>query len=484
LAKIRKKVTASIFGAPRACFGGKALKSLTVLLSVAIILGALGCGTGSDALVGKPGSAFTSISIRFNNFSGPIGITGVAVQSITGVAVQTQTGSFVPASLQNGLLTFLVPPGSSKYAFAYLCQTNFGAGPELDEFVVELTTQDATSLVADCFGNLSVDLGSPVMNPGTLSGSLDASALTAGLFDPFVIIAGSQGTGGLVKPSGFFTSSLPSGNDDVALVAQGINLGINGFGSAIKGVKIFRNQTVPGMLNGGGTVTFTSNDAPVTQSILLNPPAGFTPVLDTVDYTTANGTKFSLQPVQQAFPPPVQAAAVPPAAAQLGDFYSFGISASNGISSVGVYQPASAVNGLTTLNFPAPWTSANPTSVGPSTTFTFNYPGFSGIPIFAQQAQTSFVTGTTVNKITVLATANFQGEANTITLPDLSSMGQGFLKCCPSNSNVAWQAAILGAESPQRSIPSFFSSVTFHGLSQPPKSSIAFVQNSGTFTAP
>jgi hypothetical protein len=94
------------------------------------------------------------------------------------------------------------------------------------------------------------------------------------------------------------------------------------------------------------------------------------------------------------------------------------------------------------------------------------------------------MTGTTVNKITVLATANFQGEANTITLPDLSSMGQGFFKCCPSNSNVAWQAAILGAEAPQRSIPSFFSSVTFNGLSLPPKSSIAFVQNRGTFTAP
>jgi hypothetical protein len=479
LAIIDKKAAASFLRTPHASFGGQTLKSLTILLSVAIILGALGCGTGSSALVGKPGSAFTNVSILLDPISG--------FGTVAAVAVQTQTGSFVPASPQNGQLTLLVPPGSSKYAFAYLCQNNvFGA--ELDEFVVELTTQDATSLRADCFGNLFMNApDTPSTNLGTLTGTIDASALTAGLTNPSVRITGGQGVSYLEKPSGFFTAFLPPGDNDIALVATGNE----GFGTT--GVKIFRNQTVPGMLNGGATVTFSGNDAPVTQPILLNAPPGFITSLDEVDYTTANGTKFSLQ----LFLPQeieTQALAIPPAAVQPGDFYSFGIRAigdlatgvrgENGTSMVGVYQPGSAVNGLTTLNFPAPWTSSNPTSVGPSTTFTFNYPGFPGIPILAQQAQTSFTTGTTVNTITVVATANFQGQANTITLPDLSSMGQGFFKCCPSNSTVTWQASILGAEAPQRSIPSFFSSATFNGLSLPPKSSIAFVQNRGTFTAP
>jgi hypothetical protein len=446
--------------------------------SLFILLGAFGCG-GSGQSVGGPTptptstpsptpTAFTAVNLGF------IGTPPAAV------AVQMGTGPFttVAPPSPTGLTSFNVPVGISKYVVAYLCQTA-GNHPTSSEFIIEATIQDSTSLKANCSGDVTFSSdSSPAL--GLLSGNMDATLFPS---SQFVHISGKQGFSDSADLQGPFSASLPLGTNDVAFVLldNGGNLSV--LGTAL-GVKIFRNQTVPGAVNGGNTITFGSSDFPANQELNVNAPAGFVVngQLTEVTYTTAGGTLFPLENGSSAV-----YQAVPPALVQSGDFYSYGSEAetAGGASALGIYQPASNGGGLFTLNLPDAWSSSHPPTTGPPIIFTFDYPGFLGIPVFAQRAKLSWGNQTLfTNFMTVTATANFQQGANTISIPDPSVVGQGFFTCCPSGVLTVWSASILGATAPLPIVGSDFKSISISGKVLPVGSSAAFVQVSGSFTSP
>lgn len=441
---------------------------------------ATGCGGGSTVVAGPTPTptptftpsptptAFTAVTLGF------IGTPPAAV------AVQMGTGPFTTVALPSsptGLTSFNVPAGISKYVVAYLCQTA-GSNPTSSEFIIEATIQDSTSLKANCFGDVIFSSGpSPAL--GSVSGNMDATLFPS---SQFVHISGKQGSSGSADLQGPFNALLPVGTNDIAFVLldNGGNLSV--LGNAL-GVKIFRNQTVPGAVNGGNTITFGSGDFPANQELNVNAPAGFVVngQLTEVTFTTAGGTIFPLENGSTVYQ------AVPPALVQSGDFYSYGSEAetSGGASAVGIYQAASNGGGLFTLNLPAPWSPANPPTTGPPVVFTFDYPGFPGISMFAQRAELNWATNSLLsNFMTVTATANFQNGANTITIPDPSVAGQSLFTCCPSGMNIGWSASILGATDPLTFLESGFKSISIRGNVLPAGASAAFVQVSGSFTSP
>ncbi|HLJ27471.1 MAG TPA: hypothetical protein VKY85_12230 [Candidatus Angelobacter sp.] len=443
------------------------------LLTVSIA----GCGGGGAGNSGNPGSP-----------SGPTGTTVTVTLSPftelpSAAGVQTGTGPFkavAAGTLQSGQVSFTLPNGSSNYAFAYVCQAGGTSAQDLNEFVIEATTQDATSLMVNCVG--TVTFGSaPAPTLGSATGKVDGAGTFGNLVN--IVIAGKQGFSTEIGATGSFNASLPAGTNDIAVVAVG---GQAAFSGAL-GVKIFRNQTVPGIVNGGNTITFGSDDATLgrVQQLNVNAPAGFTAIgpQTIVEYTTANGTTFTLENSSAEEYP-----AVPDAAVQSGDFYSYGsVAQSPVLGPVGLFEATANGGGLFNLNLPDAWSSTNPTTIGPPAVFTFDYPGFSGIPVIAQSVGVTWEpTGSPllVNSMTVTATANFQNGANTITIPDLSSAGQGFVVCCPSGVRVGWSASILGATMPLNFLPNQFSSTITAGAALPGGVSVAFVESGGSFTAP
>src|SRR5262249_18333682 len=98
--------------------------------------------------------------------------------------------------------------------------------------------------------------------------------------------------------------------------------------------------------------------------------------------------------------------------------------------------------------------SSNPTSIAPLV-FTFDYPGFSGIPMTMQVAHVDFNPSFTDSRsITVFATAGFQNGANTITVPNLLAiLGTPFYGCCSSGTRVHWSAEIFAGTAPFSSVP-------------------------------
>ena len=447
--------------------------TLLWLVNLSVFISILGCGGGgTTGGGGQQNPTGTTVTV---NLPGPP----------AAMAVQTGTGPFaaIPAaSFQNGQVSFTVPGGSSKYAFAYLCTSPGGgeAAATANEFIIEATTADTTSLTTDC---------NPIVRFQSASGPTLAAAtgnVDASIFPAFldVSITGKQGFNIGAFLTGPFSASLPTGANDIAFVVLN-----NGGNQAILGqplgIKIFRNQTVPGAVNGGSTIVFGSGDFPGQQPMQINAPAGFfvDPQATEVVYTTANGTVF---PIESGSGPGLYPT-IPGALVQSGDFYSFGSSAITSArdASVGTFQKVAGGGGFVTLNLPDPWLSPNPTTTGSHTTFTFDYPGFPDIPIKLQRVFINWANSRiSANSITVIATASFQSGTNTISIPDLSSLGQGFFACCPSGLGIGWLASILASTTPVTIVPQDFISTSLSGPFLPPGASAAFVQNSGSFTAP
>ena len=449
------------------------LALLVLMLAVAV-----GCGGGSTVIAGPtPTPAPTSTPAPTPSTVVTLGFIGTPPDA---VAVQMGTGPFTavaPPSSPTGLTSFSVPTGISKYVVAFLCRSAANSST-LFESMIEATIQDATSLKGDCFGNVTFLSGS-VPTLGSVSGNMDATLFPS---SKFVHISGKQGFSGSADLLGPFTASLPVGTNDIAFVLLDNGGDLAVLGRAL-GIKIFLDQTVPGAVNGGNTITFGSNDFPPNQELNVNAPAGFVVngQLTEVTYTTGGGTIFPLENGSTIYQ------SVPQAAVQSGDFYSYGSEAatSDGASAVGIYQAASNGGGLFTLNLPDPWSPSNPPTSGSPVIFTFDYPGFSSIPMFAQRAGLMWATNSLLsNFMTVTATSNFQNGANTISIPDPSVVGQGLFTCCPSGMNIGWSSSILGATAPLTFLESSFKSISIRGSVLPTGASAAFVQVSGSFTTP
>jgi len=440
---------------------GRLKMSSLCILVVAVIAG---CGGNSSVT-----SEGTPITVAF------------AQPPPSAVATQIGNGAFTAASLSSDNVTGVVlPPGTTNYAVAYVCPLN-------SVLVLEASAQDGAEVTLACPLALPFPSGF-----GAATGSLNASAI-AGATMVLVRAPGFLEVNvGVSEP---FNISLPAGTDDVAFLVQDKN-------QDLLALKIFHAQGIPGAINGGAPVVFGPGDVPVMQPLTAaNVPAGFVSPLVSAEYQTVNGTVFNLAGFLFA---PSTYAAVPAASTASGDGYIYiGIDSNPETSqTVETVQSTTSGGGPFTVALPAPWSFAGPS---PATfpTFTFNYSGFSGLPAINEQASIfwnqiasvragsknrvpSFVTSSSgegatplqtnpaAGQITVTATANFQGGANTITIPDLSAL-PGFPSPAASGTQISWFAQILGGTAQQFPL----------SINSPPlNSSIAMVGTAGTYTQP
>jgi len=371
-------------------------------------------------------------------------------------AAQTGAGAFSTVPLQGNKVTFSVPNGTTKFSLAYVCSPIVLPGlTTSNEFIVQATTQDGTAFNADCAN---------IPATSSVSGSVNSS-LIAGASD--VRITGNVGFSTSVGTSGApFNTPLPTGTNDVAVVA------VDGSNNALA-VRMMRSQTVPGALNGGGTIILSPSDATTNQTITVNSlPVAFAAATTFAEYRTANGTLVVLYNG-----PATQYRTVPAAIAQSGDFYFYDTAASDIAthkSFVGFLQSTTSGGGSITATLPQAWSFAGPApAVFP--TFTFNYSGFTSLSNGAQEATIAWFTSlSTVSSITIVATTSFQNGATTIAIPNLTSIS-GFLPPATSGTSVSWVADIFGGSGP---------SLSFLLNVQPSSGSVSFVQNQGSYTEP
>ncbi|HLW52135.1 MAG TPA: hypothetical protein VKW06_04765 [Candidatus Angelobacter sp.] len=366
------------------------------------------------------------------NSSNPVMPTVVTVSFGTGApvaaAAQMGAGTFSAVPIQGSQISVTLPPGTTRYAIAYVCPPRvLGTVTDNSVFVIEATVQDGSALNSSCVRSV------PAM--ASVTGTVDATAI-AGATQ--IAIAGRGGFGSFLSfVSGPFNVSVPSGTNDIAILALDSS-------RDVLAVKILRSQTVPGAVNAGGTVVLGAADMTVNQPFTVtNVPAGFGAPVPFVEYRTTGETSIFLKASSTTQYPPVPAASTQP-----GDFYTFqGISSNSGTpdSAIGLAQTTTSGGGPVTLTLPAPWPATAPAPAA-LPTFTFNYPGFPGVSEVVESAELTWFNSTLSvgNAIRVTATSAFQNGSNTITVPDLSSL-PGFLGAPPSGTNLVWMARIDGS---------------------------------------
>src|SRR5262249_22379958 len=153
-------------------------------------------------------------------------------------------------------------------------------------------------------------------------------------------------------------------------------------------------------------------------------PGGFAAPTAFVDYHNANGTLVVLYNGAAT-----QYRAMPAAGVGSGDFYHYSIAASDIAthnSLVGFLQTTSSGGGPFSATLPQPWSSFSPPAPAAFPSFTFNYAGFNGLPGVSQEATLTWIAGSTVSGIIVVATSSFQNGATTLAIPNLTSL-PGFI---------------------------------------------------------
>jgi hypothetical protein len=359
----------------------------------------------------------------------------------TALATQVGSGSFTTATLTSGTLTLNIPSGTTNFAVAYVCSTPSSTM----QTVLEASTLDGTSYSASyCPSNATVPTA-------TLTGSGDASAIAVTNFLGVTTDNGSSLSQSvlLMGNSEAFSVVLPSGTDRVAVAAYNVGASIAlGVPSqdvsldTLLAVRNFDGVAVPGAVNGGNTVTLGPADAVTLQPITYkNVPSGFLALTTGAIYEWSDGGQLLLSSGSAA----TQYPAIPEAATESGDYYSFESiteesNGSNGEEGVSVSTNTTA-NGPVTLTFPAPWTYAGPT---PSTQPVFNMAnsgitGKTGVMDFFTLAWNFSAAGQTTSE--VFATANYLNGSTSLSFPTLTGL-TGFLSGPPSGSSVVWFADV------------------------------------------
>ena len=415
----------------------------------------IACGGGGGGTIIVPPNK-TTITVNLT-----IGIPNA-------VAVQVGDGPFTAATIQNNQVTFDLPSSTTKFAFAFPCTFD---GFQHEVFMLEATPADGTSFNAGCTGGLFQD-PFPDIPGGNATGTIDASAVPGA--NAISILGGSPPQGNVLNAaSGSFNVQLSAGTDDVAMLAFDAS-------DLPLAVRILRNQSVPGALNGGNTIVLGANDLITMQPLnITNVPAGFAPLQPAVLYVLPSGLNFNVRTSSDITHYP----AIPAASTQKGDFYNFGFllhDTATGHSTIAMNQTTSSGGGPITIALPDPWSYSGPVPVSGFPTLAFNYSGFSGLPVVAQEAGFGWSLGPLpqpVFGISVLATPSYQNGANTITIPNLASV-PGFSSFAPpaSGLQVGWGATIHGATVPVRLMKSL--------ISLPADNSVATVSNEGTYIQP
>jgi hypothetical protein len=400
-----------------------------------------GCGGNSGSITNPHGTSVT-----------------VAIPAVTSsVAVQIGSGNFMPATVQNGRLTFFVPDGTTKYAIALSCQVTSGQNTQVGfETIFEATTQDVITNSPSCLPSLL-----PNAPRGLATGNVNASAVPGATN---VQMSGNDDIPStLGEVSGPFTLALPTGANDVGVVA------VDGSFNVLA-AKIVRSQTVPGAINGGIPIVFGPGDATTLQSLSVNSvPAGYAVSSVGAKYATANGAALILKP---SLPLTTQYAGFPASATQPGDYYLYAASADVIGHEVSVEQSTANANLASSITLPAPWASSSPTPAA-LPTFTVDYTGFNGM---ASVTYSVFLNWGSFQTINVIATKNFIAGSTTMTVPNLTSLS-GFPLSPPSGTLVVWQVSIQGA-----TVPNF----TLFPQTQaiPANNSVLTVRGNGEFSVP
>jgi len=381
----------------------------------------------------------------------------------TAVATQMGTSAYQAATLQSNKLTLTIPSGTTNYSIAYACPSVVIEGfTSNEEFIVQRSTLDGTAFTEGCFSPTPSQVGLATVQ-------VDPSAIPGAAF---VGITQDGSTSPLLWSGGALSLSAPmaTGTTDMFVVAY------DSTGQYPLAVRILRSQTVPGPLNGGNTVVFTTADETTKQPITYNNlPAGSPGAIPQVTYYTSSGDYLQLLTDLSAVPA-TQYPALPAAALQNGDYYTFLFTALSGPvgGAVGVESAASS-GSPQALTFPSTWTYAGP-AAAVLPTFNFNYTGFSASQPLVQTASIDGTLGvsqvnpfgTSYDFIQVSATANYQNGATTLAIPDLTALA-GFVPSPAAGASVDWSAGITQGSGFE---------------STPPTGTVQTVENSGTYTAP
>jgi hypothetical protein len=393
------------------------------VLGVALLL-ITGCGGGASGGGGGTtggnnggnggGSQNQPTTITFSFVSGPP----------TQVAVKLGSGNYTLENLSSNKLTISVPSGTEMYSVAYLCppfQQEVNDTLEL-EFIAFESVSDGTLINAGCPGE--GDIPTPAM--GNLTGTVDASAFPTAATTQIGAWSSNysvvQG-----RPVGSFQISAPTGNDRVVLGLYGSSF------SDLLAIKNFNNQAVPGAVNGGNTVAFSSSDATTKQPITYtNVPSGYGSPNTSV--SVVNGA------FQLASSDGTQYAQLPSGVLQSGDYYDVesSVSITSGSQTSTINSSLFPISGgPVTLSFPDPWTTTGPAPAS-LPTFKFDYAGYAGkTGDFSEGNITWTPASGPQYEILVTATQNYLGSGTSLAVPDLSGVS-GFITPPGSGTSVAW----------------------------------------------
>ena len=276
-----------------------------------------GGGGGGNGGGGGGGSTPTTVTVSFAG-------------TPTALATQIGTGAFTAATLTSGALTLNIPSGTTNFAVAYICpdggcltsSRSWLEGParcgwdllfrHLYLCASHRTTLPTGTLTGsgrcerDCWCGLCEDCnrGQDLLASGysELLAKFLLTVTAAGTADQSVLL-------------------LPSGTDRVLVTGANLANPVY-FGSEenVLAVRNFEGVTIPGTLNGGNTVTLGAADEVTMQPITYkNVPSGFPAPTTIANYEWSDGGMLPLSNAATT-----QYPAIPAAAAESGDYYSFG----------------------------------------------------------------------------------------------------------------------------------------------------------------
>jgi hypothetical protein len=335
------------------------------------------------------------------------------------LAEKIGAGPWRAASAQGGQLTLALPENVHDYGIAYYCPAPSGPLSANEEFVFEATVQDNITSVAGC-------LSPSTITKGSVTGTVDASAVT-GVAQ--VQIYAPLAREVLGTASGSFSLEAQQGVDDVAFTA------VDASGN-ILAVKIVRSQTVPGVVNNGNGVTFSTADMTTSNTIsVTNVPPGFVPLIPTgAVYRTSSETDLMVSNSGQY-------AVVPSSEAQSGDSYQFHSNYYSGSNSVVTSSLTTNSANAVSLALPIPLPYSAPTPAAfPS--FSFNYSGVEGIREYFASLL-CFANNSVESVTSIFATVAYKTGLTSLAVPDLSNIS-GFPQPASSGTSVSWSASVTG----------------------------------------
>jgi hypothetical protein len=425
-----------------------------VLLLLSGCGGSAGGSGGSGG--GNGGGGGTPTTVTFT-------ITGATP---TAVATQIGSGQFTAATLTSGKLTLSLPSGTANFAVAFVCppysSAYTGVPLQTIENVYEASTLDGTSFSYGCPESL------PTVTTGTLTGTVDASAIPGASTLYLFAQGASQRDEVEIVSASPFSLAVPAGTDRVLVLAVAETM--SNFDQVPVAARNFNGVAVPGALNDGNTVVLGAADEVTQEAITYSGvPSGFNTPATTVTYLMAGqvggGVPILADSAVGQYP------ALPAGAMQSGDYYSFTTILTNPAGSQMAVFQNSTTGGPLSVAFPAAWSYAGPTPAA-LPAFDLAYSGFSGNTGVIDSAILTWpLTGATQSVLQVFATGDYLNGSTTLAVPNFSSL-TGFLAPPASATQVSWVATI-----DQGSYPSFQQPI-------PANSTTTTVSNSGTYTVP